>query len=285
MSAHLHERSGTAHVRRVPGPAELDPVGFNRRRNRIERLLAWGTPAFLFVLWQLAAEVGWIDVRFFPAPTTIFEALWESIEDGTMTEAVWVTTRKLLIGFAAGTVGGWIVGTLLATVRPFRAAFEPILIALYTVPKLAVLPVLLLIFGFGETPQLVLLASSVFFVVTLGVAGAIRAIDIGYLDAARSFGATRRQVLRHVILPGALPGVASSMQVAAGMSVLVVVGLELVVGGDGLGNLIWSSWQVFLPARTYAGVIVASVLGVAFTTAVSAAMRRLSPWAADDRAT
>ena len=285
MNVRMTERGAVARVRRAPGPAERDPAGFIRRRRRVERLLAWGTPISLFLLWQLAAELAWIDVRFFPAPTTIFDALWESITDGTMTEAIWVTTRKLLIGFTVGTVGGWVVGTLLATVRSFRAAFEPILIALYTVPKLAVLPILLLIFGFGETPQLVLLATSVFFVVTLGVAGAIRAIDTGYLDAASSFGATRRQVLRHVILPGALPGVGSSMQVAAGMSVLVVVGLELVVGGDGLGNLIWSSWQVFLPARTYAGVIVASVLGVAFTTAVSALMRRLSPWAADDRST
>lgn len=279
MNAPSHHRSSEASVVRSPGAAERDPVGFQRRRRRIELALAWGTPIALFALWQIAARADAIDVRFFPAPTTIFDALIESIDDGSMTSALWATTRKLLIGFSIGTASGWIVGALLATVRLFRAAFEPLLIAFYTVPKLALLPVLLLIFGFGETPQLVLLSVSVFFVVALGVAGAIRSIDTGYLDAARSFEASRLQVLRHVIVPGALPGVAASMQVASGMSVLVVVGLELVVGGEGLGSLIWTSWQVFLPARTYAGVIVASVLGVAFTFAVSAGMRRLSPWA------
>lgn len=278
MSSVQTRTTMSAPVERRPGPAEHDALGFQRRRRRVERCLAWGTPVVLFTLWQLAAETDAIDVRFFPAPTTIFDAFVDSVDDRTMTDALWATTRKLLIGFGIGTVLGWIVGTLLATVRLFRAAFEPLLIALYTVPKLAVLPVLLLIFGFGETPQLVLLSMSVFFIVALGVAGAIRSIDSGYLDAARSFQASRFQVLRHVILPGALPGVASAMQVAAGMSVLVVVGLELVVGGAGLGTLIWKSWQVFLPARTYAGVVVASVLGVVFTTAVSSVMRRLTPW-------
>lgn len=279
MSASRDAQASERVVTREPGPAERDPVGFQSRRRIVERALAWGTPIALFVLWQVAASTGAIDVRFFPAPTTIFDAFVASVDDGTMTSALWATTRKLLIGFGVGTAGGWVVGTLLATVRLFRAAFEPLLIALYTVPKLALLPVLLLIFGFGETPQLVLLSVSVFFIVALGVAGAIRSIDSGYLDAARSFEASKAELLRHVILPGALPGVAASMQVAAGMSVLVVVGLELVVGGEGLGNLIWTSWQVFLPARTYAGVIVASLLGVVFTFGVSACMRRLSPWA------
>lgn len=270
-----------ATVRR-PGRAEVDPRRHQRRRRLTDQALSWGTPLALCLLWQLAATRAWIDVRYFPAPSTIWHAQVDSFDDGSMLDALGVTTRKLVIGFLAGTVAGWLVGALIGSVRVARAALEPLLIALYTIPKLAIFPIFLLVFGLGETPHIVMVAVSVFFVVVIGVSGAIRSIDQGYIDAARAFDATAWQRLRHVIVPAALPAVASSLRVAAGTAVLVVVGLELVTGGKGLGFLIWNSWNLFLPARMYAGAIVASLLGLAFTLIVTALSNRLSPWATHD---
>lgn len=268
-------------ITRRPGRAETDPVGHARRRNLLRLGLAWGTPVALLLAWQVAADTGALDTRFFPAPTAIWAAGVESASEGVLGAAVMATLVKVVIGFGVGVLGGLAVGVLLGTSWIARAALEPVMIGLYTVPKLALFPVLLLIFGLGDRPQVVLVAISVFFVMAISTTAAVRGVSAGHREAAQVCGVSRVQMLRHVLLPGAMPAISTALRLSAGIAVLVVVAVELVSAGTGLGSLIFTRWQIFDPETMYAGVVVAGALGVTFTGLVSAGARRLCPWAHD----
>lgn len=264
-------------VLRTPGPAELNPRRHARRRRAVAFVLAWGTPIVLIAVWQITAASGSIDTRFFPAPATIWQAGVRSVRDGVMTDAITSTVEKLLVGYGIGVVAGVVVGLLLGLSWITRSALEHTLVALYTLPKLALFPVFLLLFGLGSMPQIVLVGVTVFFVVVLATTAAVLSVEQGYRDAAAVFGARRTQLLRHVIVPAALPAVATSIRLTAGIAILVIVGIEMVSGDSGLGYLIFQRSQVFDPATMYAGVVVAGVIGVAFTGLVTVALKFAIP--------
>jgi NitT/TauT family transport system permease protein/sulfonate transport system permease protein len=266
-------------VTRRPGPAEVDPVRFLKRRRRTDNLLRFGVPVLLIIAWQLFSMAEVLDPRFFPAPTEIARALVDALKSGVLQDAVWVSVRRMLIGYALGSAVGILVGFALGVVRPLRIAFEPILSALYTVPKLAILPLLLLIFGLGDTPKILLIAMSVFFIVSISTTAAVWGLSESYREPARSFGATPLKAFGHVLLPAVLPEIFVALRIAAGTAVLVLVGIEFVQGGEGIGWLIWNSWQLFLADRMYVGIVTVAVIGVIFQTLVKWIGRLLTPWA------
>lgn len=268
-------------VRRQPGKAELDPHRHRIRRRRIERGLAVAVPIVLFLLWQLAASADAIDTRFFPAPSTIWSTGVDLVRDGQLQQDIRASFGRIIIGFVAGSAVGVFVGIAMGMIRMIRAAFEPLMYALWTVPKLAVLPLLLLIFGLGETPMRILVAINCFFLALIPTIAAVGSVPEAFHEAALSFKATRWQVLRHVVLPAALPQIFVGLRLAAGASVLVVVAAEFVQGNTGLGHLIWNSWTLFLADRMYVGIVVVAVTGAAFTLLVAAIGRKLAPWGSD----
>ncbi|HEX3618057.1 MAG TPA: ABC transporter permease [Solirubrobacteraceae bacterium] len=264
-------------VTRAPAAVDVDPTRYARRRRAVGTVLAWGTPVLLILLWQIAASSGWIDVRFFPAPATVWKAGVAAFGNGTMTSAAEATIAKLLIGYGIGVIAGVALGLLLGLSWIARSSLEYTLIALYTLPKLALFPAFLLIFGIGWTPQVVLVGVSVFFIIVLATMTAVVSVEAGYRDAATVFGANRAQLLRHVILPAAMPAIGTAIRLTAGIGILVIVGIEMVSGSSGLGYLIFERAQVFDPATMYAGVIVAGLIGVIFTALVTLLLRCAIP--------
>jgi ABC-type nitrate/sulfonate/bicarbonate transport system permease component len=181
-------------------------------------------------------------------------------------------------------LSGGVVGFLLGSSRLARAAFEPTLNALYTVPKLALLPLLLLIFGIGEEPKIILIAMTVFFFMWISTMEAVATLSEGYGEAARSFRAGWWTRFRHVTFPAVLPQIFVAMRVSAGVAVLVLVGAEFVQGGNGIGYLIWNSWSLFLADRMYVGITVVALMGVVFSAVIAAVGRAVMPWNSQSRA-
>ncbi|MEU6121460.1 ABC transporter permease [Streptomyces sp. NPDC047123] len=268
---------------RKPGPQELHPVRTHRRRRALELSLAVGVPLALVLLWQLAAVRGWIDDRVYPAPQTILEDGWQRAADGALWPDVWATLRRVLLGYAIGTVTGYALGLLMGSLSLVRAALEPTLDALYVVPKLALLPVFLNMFGLGEGPQIALVAATVFFFVWISTMAAVLAVPSGHRDAGRVFGASPWQMFRHVLLPASLPAVLVGARIAAGVAVLVIVASEQIAAADGLGHLIFDSRALFQNDVMFVGIVCVAVLGVVFSELVRIAGRLLTPWAPRDR--
>ena len=159
-----------------------------------------------------------------------------------------------------------------------RAALEPLLMGLYVVPKLALLPVFLTIFGFDMAPKVALVVVTVFFFVWIDVMESLWRIPAGYLDAARSLDMKRWQQFRHVRLPAIVPTLFVSLRISMGVAVLVTIAGEFIIGGKGLGYFIFSSNQYYQLDRVYAGIVTVALLGVALSWLISVAGRMAAPW-------
>lgn len=280
--AHQSSSPVTATVVRQPGQIERNRARFARQRRMVDLLLRFGTPVVFLLLWQYASTSGGLDRQFWPAPTDVARKLEETISSGFLTENLLATTERLMYGYVAGSLIGVAVGMLLGTLRLVRVALEPMISAFYTVPKLAIFPLLLLLFGIGDTPKIILTALATFFVVCISTIAAAVGIAPAMNEPLRSFGATRMQTFRHLTLPAVLPEIFVALRLGAGMSVLVLIGMEMIQGANGLGYVIWSSWQVFDTERMYVGIVTAAVFGVCFQSLIKLLGRLALPWAQRD---
>jgi sulfonate transport system permease protein len=264
---------------RRPTFAEREPHRYRRRRRMVELGLAFGVPVALIVLWQLASSRAWIDPRFYPSPSDVVSRIDDLVRDGDLLHDLWVSIQRIVFGYLIGAGGGVLVGLAMGASRLLRAALEPLLTALYTVPKLALIPVFVTVFGFGEAPVLAIIAVTVFFFVWISTLAAIVSVPDGYREAARSFGVTGWQMFRHVLVPASLSQVFVGLRIAAGVSVLIMVGVEFVIGGDGLGHLIEEGRTLFLFEQTYVGIVLTALIGLVFALVVRGIGRLLAPWA------
>ena len=261
-----------------PTTRDTAPAAWEARRRRVFRLLAWIPPVVLLAFWQIAAELGRIDVRFFPAPSTIFTNAVDLVASGALIGHIWATALRVLSGFPIGVLAGVALGLLLGTVPVVRAALETSLTGLYSIPKLGIFPLLMLIFGIGELPKVITVAMATFLVVVLSTMDAVVAVPANYLDAGRAFRAKRHRLFLEVILPSVLPQVFTSLRIAVGMSLLVVIATEFINAKDGVGWLIWNSWTLFQPAPMYVGIVTSALMGIAATALLTLIGRLVMPW-------
>ena len=161
-----------------------------RRLRARDLALAVLTPLVLLGLWELAARIGVLDARLFTPPSEIAQRGWQMIVSGELWGHIAATVARLAVGLVLGAVVGILAGLLMGVWRPVRAAFGPMFTALYALPKIAILPLLLLVFGLTETPKVLAVAISVFFVMQINTLAGILQIDARILEAARAYRAT-----------------------------------------------------------------------------------------------
>ena len=263
--------------RRTVAAARLERARARRLKRR-DLILAAATPLVLLLAWEVSARASLIDTRLFPPPTQILAKGVEMVSSGQLLDDLGATVVRLLIGLVVGSVVGIVVGLAMGASRALNAALGPTFTALYALPKIAILPLLLLIFGLTETPKILAVIISVFFVMQINTVAGVRQIEPKVLEAARAYGATGLKRFRYIILPGALPFVFSGLRVSAGMAVIVVTAVEFVASNTGLGYLIWNSWQLFQPQQMYVGLIAVSLLGAAMTGVIVLAEKLSLPW-------
>jgi sulfonate transport system permease protein len=271
-------RRGTKSVVIAPTAAERDPSRHAARQRVLTLVLGAVVPIALLLVWQLGVSAGFVDTRFFPAPTAIAVDGWEMVMSGELLGHIGATLTVVLIGFLVGGAVGIVVGLVMGTLPIAEALFRPSVTAAYTIPKLGIFPLLLLIFGLGDAPKLVLVGGTVFLLVALATADAAAGLPQGMRDVGRSFRAGYVTKLFEIVLPSSLPGIFTSLRLALGMSLLIVIATEFVAGRQGIGFLIWNSWNLFQPAPMYVGVITSAVVGVVITALVGVLERLCTPW-------
>src|SRR2546425_9043265 len=249
-----------------------------RRRDRLERLLFIVSPIVFIALWELAAWMKWIDTRFFPRPSLVILELIEMVRSGELPKHVGDTLVRIGVAFVFGAIGGVAVGLAMGLSRWVRAALMPMVAAIYPLPKVAIFPLILLIFGLGETSKIVTVAIAVFFLVLFPTVLGVTGIPRIYLDAGRNFGARGLDLYLRIALPGALPAILSGCRVALGVALIVIVSVEFVGSNSGVGYLIWNSWQLFNVNRMFVGLMTAAVLGYLAALLIDSLEKRLVPW-------
>jgi len=262
----------------LPGRAETNPVGHARRRRWERRLLGVATPVVLLLMWELAYREGWINPQFFPGPSRIVDAAIDMIRSGQWFSDLRVTLKTLAVGGGGGFVAGAIVGTVLASFRLLRYALEPTLGSFYTIPKLALLPLMLLIFGLGDLPGQLLVGLGIFFISFLTVLEAVLEIPEGYREAAASFGVRGLTLVRHVVLPAITPALFVGLRISIGQAVLIVITVEYLIGTKGIGFRIWHSWSLFAADQMYVGIVTVALLGFLLQSIVKFIGAKVAPW-------
>ena len=247
-------------------------------RRSQERLLAVGTPLLLLLLWELAVTVGILDRRFFPAPTSIFARGYELAVSGELLENIWVSMRRLFLGFWLGLIPALVLGVCMGLFRPLRAAISPLVSGTYPIPKSALLPLILLIFGLGESSKIVMVAIGVFYPVVLNTTAGVLQIAPIYYDVAANCNANRRQVFRTVALPGAMPSIMTGVELGAGLGLILIAIAEMVGAESGLGFMIWNAWQLYSVETMYVGLLAIAIIGYVLSLLLNEVSRRMIPW-------
>ncbi len=248
------------------------------RERAFERAIGIGSPVVLLLLWEAAARLGWIDARFFPPPSKIAEQAWTLSASGELWTNLWASLKRLFWGFLVGGIPALILGVLMGLYRPIRAAIDPLVAATYPIPKSAILPLILLIFGLDESSKIVMVALGVFYPVLINTMSGVMQIDRIYLDVGRNFRASRWQVFTTIALPGALPSIMAGIKLGIGMGLILIAIAEMIGAKSGLGYMIWNAWQILTVETMYVGLIAIAILGFLFTLALNEIEQRVLPW-------
>lgn len=289
------------HIGRTVGP---------RKRRLYERALAFGFPAVMLIAWQLIVDAGILSPTWFPQPTRIAAALWELIVDfdrfsqtsligrpwlipsafaergwagvwALFAEAhLWATLSRVLIGFAIGTIPGIFLGVVMGVNQTVRLMLDTTLSAVYVLPKIAIFPIVMLLFAdpFGEGPKIAVVALSVFFLTTISTMAGVRDIDPIFIMAGRNYGARGFKLLRHVIVPAALPVIFAGMRLALGTALIVIISVEFLRAKQGVGFITFYYWEVLSPEKMYAGLLVVMAIGIVLTYALQYLQAKATPW-------
>jgi ABC-type nitrate/sulfonate/bicarbonate transport system permease component len=237
----------------------------------------------LVALWEAAVRGRLLDARFFPPPSLVLLTLYQLLADGTIVQHTVTTVARVLAGFGIGAAAGLAAGLALGTVQPLRVALEPTISALYVIPKVAILPLVMLIFGLGEASKVAIVAIATFFIVVINTTAAVVGVEPIYVEAGRAFGARRLAMFRHIVLPGALPVIMTGMRLALGTALIVVIAAEFVATQEGIGFFIWHAWNTLRPEEMFAGFIVIAALGMLSYAGIRWFGYRVMPWAQDER--
>lgn len=262
---------------RTSGPTRWLPNRFSTGVTA-ERLVSIVSPVLLLSVWEGLSRIGFLDPRFFPAPSDVVDTFLGLLFSGELISQVATSLTRVIIGFALGAIPALVLGILMGLSPMTRAALKPMVGALYPIPKTALLPLLLLIFGLGESSKYALIATGVFFIVLLNTMGGVMSIDQVYLDVGKNYGARSRDVFVTIALPGALPLIFTGLRLAWGTALLLIFVAEQVGARSGLGAFIWSSWQTFDIEEMFVGLATISIIGYVSFLIFDELQRWLIPW-------
>jgi ABC-type nitrate/sulfonate/bicarbonate transport system permease component len=232
-------------------------------------------------LWELLARTEWISPTFFPPPSSIAAALVEAVRHGDLAGHASVTIVRVLAGFALGAGPGLLLGLAMGASSRLRAQLDPLVAAAHPIPKIAVLPLILVIFGIGEASKVVLAAVGAFFPMAINTMAGVRQISPIHFEVARSYGASKLRLFTRVVLPGSLPFALAGARLSLNVALMLTIAGELVAAQRGLGQMLWFAWQTFRIEEVYAGLLVISVIGIGLNGILGRFAVWVMPWHAD----
>ena len=242
------------------------------------RWLSWLSPLLLLVLWEGAVQAGILNRIFVPPPSEVVVALVDGLVDGSLVDDVVVSSERIALGFLIGAIPATLLGIWSGLNRTVYYLVRPLATMLYPVPKIALLPLVIVVLGIGEVSKIATVAMSVFLMVVIHTIGGVMQVDRRYFEVGRLYGANQRTLFRTVALPASLPAIIEGWKLAMGFALTLIVGVEFVGASNGIGYRIWQSYELYAIADMMAAVCLIAALGWVLTVGLDEMERLLVPW-------
>lgn len=246
------------------------------------RWLSLLTIALLILVWWGITAAGWVKPLFVPSPQAIVQKFFDIWSNGFTGAPFWqhvlISAARVFGAFLLACLIGVPLGLAMGMSPIMRGIFDPPIEFYRPIPPLAYLPLMIIWFGIGETSKVLLIFLSIFAPVALGARAGVRSAAIEQIHAAYSFGASRWQVMRHVILPSALPEILTAMRIGVGFGWTTLVAAEMVAATKGLGYMVLSASQFLQTSTVIMGIFVIAAIAYAFDMLMRLLERRFVPW-------
>jgi sulfonate transport system permease protein len=264
---------------RLPVAADEAPLRLPRPPwARLRAGLPWAVPVALILLWQALASAGVVTARIMPAPLDVVRAAWTLTANGELPHHMWVSTQRALIGLALGGGIGFALGVLNGLVRLAEELTDSTLQMVRNVPHLAMIPLVILWFGIDEGSKLFLVALGVLFPIYYNTFHGIRTVDPGLVEMGRVMGLSRWGLIRHVLLPGALPSVLVGLRFALGIMWLTLIVAETIASSAGIGYMAMNAREFLITDVVVLAILVYALLGKLADSLARALERAALAW-------
>lgn len=255
------------------------------RRYRLP-LLSTASVALFVLLWQLSGSLGWVDPLLLPPPSDLWLTVQELLASGYRQTPLWqhfaVSSGRALLAFAAAIALGVPLGLAMGLSPLFAAVLNPFVQFLRPLPKIALIPLVIVWFGIGEGAKFFLIFISSFLSIVVGAMAAVQGVSQGRLRAAQTLGASRRQQFVHVVLPDALPEVFTSVRLSVGIGWTSLIAAEMVAANSGLGWMVINAGSYLRTDVVLLGIVLLGLTGYAFDWLLQGLQRRHAPWTGRD---
>ncbi len=271
MSAVIDDKRRTSRVRRLRWP-------FSRQLS-----LSLLSVAVLLLLWWGVTALGLIAPLFLPPPQQVLHKLLviagpQGFMDATLWQHLGASLTRMLVALFFAALIGIPVGIAMGLSPALRGLLDPLIELYRPVPPLAYLPLMVIWFGIGETSKILLIYLAIFAPVTLSTLAGVKNTQQVRIRAAQALGATRGQLLRFVILPGALPEILTGLRIGLGVGWSTLVAAELIAATRGLGFMVQSAGEFLATDVVLAGIAVIALIAFSLELGLRALQRRLTPW-------
>jgi NitT/TauT family transport system permease protein len=245
-----------------------------------QMMLPMLTIVAMVVAWEALVRLRGIAPIYLPAPSSVARYLWRMIADGSMPYHLGITLLRIFVGFALAAVFGVALGVVMGMSRTVARVADVWIAALYPLPKISLIPLLIIWVGTGEAYKIVISAVSAFFPIVISTYAGIRQTDSGLIKAARDLGANARQIQLKVVIPAAIPSIFAGLHLGMGVAIILVVAAEMIGGSSqgGMGWLLISSGQVMETEKVFASLVVLAVVGAAVIKLQQWIDRKVAPW-------
>jgi len=241
-------------------------------------LLAFVSPLVVVLLWELLALAGILSANYIPPPSQLGPHLLGLLAGGELWGHLSVTLYRLSLSFLFAVIPAVLLGLSLGMSRSLRLALEPLLNSLYAIPKIALLPLVMLILGVNERTLIFTSSLTSFVQMTVSTTGGVLAVDRNVLEAGKNYGATGWRLFRYVLFPSALPAIFTGMRIGLGLTLVLVIAVELTAAQAGLGAFLWTAGQTFAAKDLFSAFVVIGALGWTLTYGLERIGQWLMPW-------
>ena len=243
-----------------------------------KNLRGFVSPLVVGVLWEVLVALGILNANYLPAPSQLAPHLVALLAGGELWRHLLMTLYRLCLSFTFALVPAVLLGLSLGVSRNLRLALEPLLTSLYAIPKIALLPLVMLVLGVNERTLIFTSTLTSFVQMTVSTAGGVLAVDRSILEAGKNYGATGWRLFRYVLLPSALPDIFTGMRIGLALTLVLVIAVEFTAAQDGLGAFLWTAGQTLSAKNMFSAFTIIGALGWTLSYGLERIGEWLMPW-------